>query len=208
MSDEKEFNKPPTAADVKVRVDAMVKAALDEAMTRPVPEVAEIHGYWNLYAYGPIQPLQIEGPFSPHQVIKINEAAYVVTVLALNPFLILEGGISAAHVLSDFELPYVISYQTANLSTWALSGPSGVHNGNLQSGQFWYTDVLEFTAQQEGLFEMNILARLLGAVQPGTAPHFAGFARWIGDLDPEALWPVDGVPIWHFELPVKFMVYA
>ena len=205
MAEEKVFKRKVTLADVMAHVENLIGG--DRALTTPKPEVAEITDWWNLFAYGPIQPILVDGPFAPHQVIKLGETAYVVSVLALNTDLELPGGITAAHILSDFALPYEIKYQTANLSTWALSEIGGTHTGNLIPGQSWYTDILEFTPTQEGLYEMNVLVRLLGAFPPGKATHFGGFAHWIGDLDPEALWPVE-MPIWHFELPIKFMVYA
>ncbi|HSQ18117.1 MAG TPA: hypothetical protein VLM83_10495 [Anaerolineales bacterium] len=206
MAEEKNFKKALTTDDVKVYIDSRVKAAYDKLMATPRTEVAEIQGWWNLLAVGPIQPIRVDGPFAPHQVIKIGEPAFVATLIVLNPFLMLPGGISAAHALSDFALPYEINYQAANISLWAPSPLGGVNTGNLVPGQFWYVDVHQFIPQQAGIHEMNILARILGAVSPGTAPHFAGFARRILDLDPEVLWP-PSTRTWQFDLPIKFMAY-
>ena len=207
MAEEKIIKKALTADDVKVYIDSQVKAAYDKMMSTPQTEVAEIRGWWNLLAVGPIQPIAVGGPFAPHQVIKIGEPAFVATLIVLNPFLILPGGISAAHTLSDFALPYQVRYQVANVSLWSQSPLGAVNTGNLVPNQPWYVDVYQFTPQQEGIYEMNILARILGAVQPGTAPHFAGFARRVLDLDPEVLWP-PSTRTWQFDQPVKFMVYA
>lgn len=207
MTEEKIIKKALTADDVKVYIDSQVKAAYDKMMSTPQTEVAEIRGWWNLLAVGPIQPIAVGGPFAPHQVIKIGEPAFVATLIVLNPFLILPGGISAADTLSNFALPYEVRYQVANVSQWAPSPLGAVNTGNLVPGQSWYLDVLSFTPQQAGIHEMNILARILGAVPPGTAPYFAGFARQVLDLDREVLWP-PRTRTWQFDQPVKFMVYA
>jgi len=107
-----------TAADVKVQIEAVVKSALDEAKmrraARPVSEIAEPEGWWNLFAIGPIQTIGIPGPLLPHQVIKVGETAFVATILVLNDFLILAPGTTAADVLSNFALPYEVRYQTGN----------------------------------------------------------------------------------------------
>lgn len=207
---EKEFSKGQvTAEDVKAMVEARVRAAIEKAKAKPKPEVAEPYEWWNLYSYGPLQNFQPNGPLPPNQVIKVGEPAWVTTVLVLNwnPILPPPPGMSPGDLLSNFGLPYQIEYQTANLSAWALGGPNAIHAGNLVPGTDWYVDVLPFTAGQAGMFEMNICARILGNPPVANAPRFAGFARWIGDFDPELFWP-GPTPGWHYELPLKFMVYA
>lgn len=195
-----------TAEDVKAAVEARVKRAVEEAMAMERPEVAEPYLWWNLYAFGPIQNFAPGQPLAPHQVIKIGEKAQITTVLVLNPLHIVPPGLSPLELLSDFGLPYEIRYQTGNLTNWMAGAPNATHNGNLIPGTGIYVDVLEFTAQQEGLMEMNITARILGVGGAEPAPHFAGFARWIGDFDPELFWP-GPTPGYQFDLPVKFMVY-
>ena len=105
IAKKKLLRNPLTADDVKVYIDSQVKAAYDKMMSTPRTEVAEIQGWWNLLAVGPIQPIRVDGPFAPHQVIKVGEPAFVATLIVLNPFLIRPGGISAADALSDFALP-------------------------------------------------------------------------------------------------------
>jgi hypothetical protein len=195
--------------DVRAEIEARVKKALDEALARGKPETAEPEGWWNLFAYGPIQFTSIPGPLLPHQVIKVGEPAYVVTVLFLNPFHILSPGTSAADVLSNFALPYEIQYQTGNLTSWTL-GPAavnGVHGPyNLVPGQIFYVDVLGFTGATPGLYEMNISGRILGAAPPYVnAPQFAGFARAVYDFDPDLF--VSGTPGTQFDQPIRFQVY-
>ncbi|HSJ56712.1 MAG TPA: hypothetical protein VLC95_06005 [Anaerolineae bacterium] len=201
-----------TAEDIEVMVEDRVRTALDEAMMRgPSTEIAEPHGWWNLFALGPVQPIGVPAPLQPHQVIKVGEPAFIATVLFLNPFLTLSPGTTAADVLSNFALPYEIQYQTGNLTTWTL-GPGNmnvVHNGagtHLIPGQFVYVDVLGFTANTAGMYEMNITARLLGAAPPHVnAPQFAGFARAVIDFDPDLF--ISGAPGVQFDQPIRFQVY-
>jgi len=201
--------------DVRAQIEARVKSAYDQAMAQLTQEVAEPAGWWNLYAFGPIQSFGSPGPLPPHQVIKVGETAFVGTVIVLNPFLNLAPGLTPLSVLSNFALPYEVRYQTGNLTTWSL-GPGSlnvVHSGaTLIPGQAFYVDVLAFTATVPGLYEMNISARILGAAPPFVnAPQFAGYAREVFDLDAESLFfpflPSTGVPGFQFDQPVRFQVY-
>ena len=204
-----------TAMDVKVQIEAVVKSALDEAKmrraARPLTEVAEPEGWWNLYAIGPIQPIGIPGPLLPHQVIKVGETAFVATILFLNDFLILTPGTTAADVLSNFALPYEVRYQTGNLTSWTLgqADMNVVHSGagfNLIPQVNVYIDILQFTASVPGLYEMNVSARLLGATSPfANAPQFAGYARAVVDIDPDLF--ISPAPGFQFDLPIRFQVY-
>ena len=202
-----------TADDVKAAVEARVKASLDEAMQQrePVTQATDPEGWWNLYALGPIQPISIGGPLPPHQVIKVGEHAFVATVMFLNPFLILQPGISAADVLSGFALPYEVRYQTGNVTTWTLgqTDMNVVNSGpgyNLVPGQNFYVDVLEFVGTTPGLYEMNVSCRLLGATPPfANSPQFAGFARAVVDFDADLF--IAPAPGLQFDVPIRFQVY-
>jgi hypothetical protein len=204
-----------TDMDVKVQIEAVVKSALDEARmrraARTMAEIAEPEGWWNLYAIGPLQPISIPGPLLPHQVIKVGETGFVVTILFLNDFLILTPGTTAADVLSNFALPYEVRYQTGNLTTWTLgqADMNVAHSGagfNLVPQVNTYIDVLAFTASVPGLYEMNISARILGATSPfANAPQFAGYARAVVDIDPDLF--ISPAPGLQFDLPIRFQVY-
>ena len=204
-----------TAMDVKAQIEAAVKSALDEAKmrraARPLTEVAEPEGWWNLFAIGPIQTIGIPGPLLPHQVIKVGETAFVATILFLNDFLILTPGTTAADVLSNFALPYEVRYQTGNLTSWTLgqADMNVVHSGtgfNLIPQVNFYVDVLTFKASVPGLYEMNVSARILGATSPfANAPQFAGYARAVVDIDPDLF--ISPAPGLQFDLPIRFQVY-
>lgn len=198
--------------DVRAIIEERVQSALDEAlMSGPSAEIAEPEGWWNLFALGPIQFVGVPGPLLPHQIIKVNEPAYVATILFLNPFLSLSPGTTAADVLSNFALPYEIQYQTGNLTTWTLgqADMNVVHNGagkNLVPGQVAYVDVLQFTASTPGMYQMNVTARLLGAAPPYVnAPQFAGYARAVYDIDPDLF--INPAPNLQFDQPIRFQVY-
>ena len=118
-----------TAEMVKAQVEALVKSALDEAMTKGRTETAEPDNWWNLYAIGPIQATGVPAPLPPHQVIKVGEQAFIATVLFLNPFEVLVPGTTPADILSNFALPYEVQYQTGNLTSWTL-GPGDLRDAS------------------------------------------------------------------------------
>jgi hypothetical protein len=198
-----------TAEDVKAQVEARLQAALDQALaSAPTAEVAELQGWWDLYALGPIQFTWPGGPFPPSDVIRAGEPAFVVTILILNPNPILPPGISPGEILSKFALTYEVTYQTGNLTRWQQAGAplTAEHDGlKLAPGQYFYVDVLEFTPtdRDEVMYEMNISARIFGCDE-NYAPPFAGFAREVADIDPDMFRPAPGMG----DRPIRFMVYG
>jgi hypothetical protein len=172
--------------DVEAQVEASVAAAYEQATA----EVAEVLGWWDIAAYGPLQPTAPGGPLLPHAVIKAGEPAFAVAIILLNQFQNLPGGTNAGDVLSNFALPFEVQYQAGNLTTWTLGQPDmqAVHAGNLVPGQYFYVDVLGFTGTQPGLYELNISARILGAAPPDiSAPQFGAYATTVFSLDPPGL---------------------
>ena len=164
-----------------------------------------MQAWWDIAAFGPIQPIAPGGPLVPHSVIKVGEPAFVFAIILLNPFLPLPGGTNPAQVLSNFALPYEVQYQTGNLTTWTLGQPDmqGIDNDNLTPGPpFTYFEVIGFTAAQPGLYEMNITARLLGAAPPFVnAPRFGARASTVFSLDPPGLF--GAAP----PSPLRFSIY-
>jgi hypothetical protein len=211
--------KPITAEDVKARVEAELRAALEQARTMQRIQVADPLYWWEIYAFV-IQPgAQLvppasffDSPLLPHKVIRVGQKAYIVSVIILNPFgLPQDPNIVPCDFLSTFSLPYEIDYHTCN-ATECKKGPANQnarHSGHLVPGQCFYVDVLEFTAQEEGcIFETNVCARILGCDngnrQQQLAPPFAGFARTTINLDPELFFPS---PLLEFDNPLRYMVY-
>ncbi len=197
-----------SAEDVRLEIEARLKSALEEAMSKARQEVAEPYPWWNLYAIGPIQPGarmagSFAGPLLPHQVIRVNEQAYVATILLLNPFYPVP---SAAELISTFALPYEVNYTTGNLTLWA-PGPAELQHtgsGSFIPGLPFAIDVFTFRAQTEGLYEMNISARIYGCGQTG-APPFSGFARAVVDVDPDLF--MFSAPGMQVDQPIRFQVY-
>lgn len=208
--------KKVTAEDVKAHYEALLKSSLDKALNAPQKEVAELQGWWDIIAFGPIQPI-LNPPFRPSDVIRAGEPAFIVTVLILNPFPILPPGISPCDILSKFALPYEITYQTGNVTTWTKA-PAPLTSEKdplyLVPGQCFYIDVLEFTPQDrdEVMYEMNISARIFGCTRHGKngkdkenyAPPFAGFAREVVEVDSSFFRPA---PFLN-SAPIRFLVYG
>lgn len=176
----------------------------------PTGGVSSPYTWWNIWSLGPYlsPPPSADGgdetyykPLSKlpdGQVLPANQKAYVATIIYLNPDEILSPNnlLSPATVLSNFSLPYEITYNCANLTRWALTDMkiagqdfnNPTQTGNLVPGQKFYVNVLEFSCQNEGLMEMNIIVRLLGETNEyRNAPQFAAFANWVYDFDDRQL---------------------
>jgi len=202
-----------TKEQLKAQIEAQVRAAYEKAAANTRQELAEPQDWWELFAVGPIQaPAGFYGvtppPLLPHRVIRVGEEAFIVTILILNPFplMVPPAGLIPADVLSNFGLPFTLEYHTCD-TTNCVKGPDNLnvtHTGTLIPGQFIYVDILDFVAEKAGcIFETNICGRILGC-EGITAPPFAGFVRWVADVDADLFF---GSPGLEFDNPVRFMVY-
>jgi len=193
-----------TADDIKAEIEARVQAKLDAALAGgQSAERAELENWWDIFAIGAIQPIA-GPPVLPHQVVKAGEPAFVVSVLVLNPFQLLPGPTDAATLLSGFGLPYEVQFQTANITAMAPAATTTIAS-SLVPGVFVYVDIAALPTAIPGMYETNILARIIGAGVPASAPQFGGFATAILDLDNAGLFgPGPGV---NFQQPVRYMVY-
>ncbi len=200
-----------TIDDVKALIEDKVKAAYDQFLSTPREEIAEPLEWWDLYGLGPWQPgasmtppAGFSGPLLPNQVIRAGEVAYVATILVLNQFFPTSGP-SAAEILSSFALPYRIDYGTGELKKWQPAPAYLQHTsqGNLVPHVPYAVDVWGFTCQDEGLFEMNITARIYGCDE-NLAPPFAGFATTIIDLDKDMFGNPARV---EQDIPIRFQCY-
>lgn len=207
-----------TAEDVKRVVEAQVQTMLEKSLTGPPSaEIAEPLNWWDLYAFGPFQPGAqsvppagfTPGPLLPHQVIRRGEKAYVAAVLLLNP--IGPSVPSALDILSNFGLPYEVTYGTGELKRWQPAPDSLQYEskGNyLEPGRAFYVDVFEFKADEPGLYEMNICARIFGC-NGLTAPPFSGFATWVYDPDDDYFGSLigRGGPGFYHKDPIRFQIF-
>jgi hypothetical protein len=191
-----------SAYDIAAEIEARVQAKLDAA--KEGLERAELERWWDIWAIGPIQPTIGTGPVQPGCVVKQGEVAYAVSILVLNPFLPLPGPSNAAKLLSDFGLPYEVSFQTSNLTSMVPAG-NDVQAANFVPGTYVYVNVTQLPSNLLGMHETNILARIEGAGVPASAPQFGGFATAILDLDGPGLFgPGAGV---NFNQPIRYVVY-
>lgn len=212
MNDEMDISKGGgeiTIEDVRARVEAQVASAVQEAGARfeaeAAPEIAEIQGWWNLWAYGPITT-----GLAPHSVIKAGETAWIVTVLWLNNYY--PRDVSACQLLSNLACEFEVKYCTGDLCTWT-PGPAPlhtVHTVKMVRDRCWYVDLLQFraTADMEGCYETNICARIKGCPE-GAVPPFAGFATRIYSLDWDVFYPYGPGqgPGYRFGQPFRYMIY-
>jgi hypothetical protein len=189
-----------SAYDIAAEIEARVTAKLEAAQA----ERAELNRWWDIWAIGPVQPTIGTGPVQPGCVVKQGEPAYAFSILVLNPGLLLPGPSNAAKLLSDFGLPYEVSFQTSNMTLMIPAG-TDTQASNFNPGQYVYVSVTQLPSNQLGMHETNILARIEGAGVPASAPQFGGFATAILDLDGPGLFGPG--PGFNFNQPIRYVVY-
>ncbi len=182
--------------ELQAAIEAQVKSALDAAR----PETAGPARWWDVYAIGPYKsPI---APFpAPNQVVRLGETVYIASVMYLNEYYPSPGP-SARDVLSNFALPYDISWDGSNVTTWnkVFSGSLSRH---LVPGQAVYIDIIRLRPATEGLHEVNIRARIMGCGRV-LAPPFAGYASIVEEFD-SSLFSSGGHV--RYQGPVRFDVY-
>ena len=213
-----------TVEEVKARIEAMVHSAVDEALARREaaerPEIAEPEDWWNLYAYGPIQPIDY---LRPHRVIKVGESFYVATILWLSPDT--PAVQSTCTLLTGLGATFEVQYCTGKVSAWTQGPPelNVTHQVATVPGKCWYVDLLQVDdvpSGWEGCYEMNICAHVPGQ---GNILQFAGYASAVKNVDWNLFypswweWSAGGPadyprpygrwPHWEWGIPTKFMIY-
>ncbi len=195
------------AQTLKELYAAKLNAAIDKAKAtrRPKPEVAVPQGpsgesYWDIITIGVFQ-----NGLVPGDVIKAGQPAGVLTAVILNPFY--PYPIDACTLLSNFSLPFEVTYQTGDVTNWK-KGPAQLnldHDLTLVPGQCFYLDYLEFTTDDldEVMYEMNVSARIFGC-GGDYSPFFAGFSREVIDVDTDMF--LGGLPMGFTPAPLRFMV--
>lgn len=205
------------AAQVQAYYERQVKAQLKSAMEMR-PETAEPTNWWDLYTVGPVQfptgtfGADPVGPFQPSRVIRMNEPAFMVTVLILNTAPV--NGIIPANILSGAALPYEVGYVTLNVNTGNPTTYLNVtRQFNLNPGQAVYVTVEPFVPDTDTvILETNVCARILNAnLQTPPQWPFAGFATWVFNTDtPSFLDSLIGAssPGFSFDRPARYMTFV
>ncbi len=204
---------PPTVSgeEIKEMVNVMLQAAYERHLATPSQEMAEPLYWWDVVALGPVQPgagllppTSFAGPLLPNQVIRVGQKAFVAAILLLNTHFPTTT-LSAAELLSNFALPYEIEYSTGELKKWQAAPAYLQHmgGGNLTPNVPWAIDVFNFVAQDEGLYEMNISARIFGCGRV-TAPPFSAYAHIVADIDADIFKTHPRIQV---DQPIRFQVY-
>ena len=196
-------------ADYIEMVEQWLQARVDKKMSEAQTERVEPQPWWDIYAFGPFQGLApFPGPLAPNSVIKLGQSATVITTVYLNPFdiVIASPPTTAAAFLTSFgTIPFTVTVNTGNKSTWTLAPGAGLNTSQsgilAPFGTIFFSNAFTFTPTTVGLHEMNITARI-GA--PGSAAPFGGYATWIYDSDTDIF---GDTPSWNLNAPVLFEVY-
>ncbi len=215
-ADSPERLKKETAAQIQAHYEKKLNGMLKKAMaTRP--ETAEPEDWWDLFTIGPIQiptgtfGVDPVGPFDPSRVIRVDEPAFMVTVLILNTALV--NGIIPANILSGAALPYEVQYVTLNTNTGSPASFLNVtRQFDLNPGQAVYVTVETFESDEAAcIMETNVCARILNAdLQTPPQWPFAGFATWVFNTDsPSFLDTLIGAqtPGFSFDRPARYLTF-
>ncbi|MFN8474945.1 MAG: hypothetical protein U0822_22345 [Anaerolineae bacterium] len=182
----KAAEKPAVSTEAVRQVFAAKLNSKLQELSATGTEAAQPEFWWDLMAIGPIQ--FAPPALSPAAVVDIGDTAYVITVLVLNPALMLPGPTSPKAVLETFNLTVDLTYSTGNKTTWTLAEPACQLTGAIPLspgggifGSEFYVDVQAFSPTTAGLHEMNITANIPG--MGGIPSFFGGYSAWTLDLD-------------------------
>src|SRR5689334_1155235 len=118
-------------ADLIEMVEQWVQGQIDKKMSEPQTQSAEPYPWWDIYAFGPFQGLApFPGPLAPNSVIKLGQSATIITTVFLNPFVnvIATPPTTAAAFLTSFgTIPYTVTVNTGNKSSWTLAPGAGLN---------------------------------------------------------------------------------
>ncbi len=180
---------------LKAQVEAQVAAALEQAsleLTEAPPP-----SDWEIWARGPWQDPGLE----PGRIIRVNEKAYIATVVFLNQFMnnnvaAFGGKIQLNYFTSNMQTMTPISAMDYSccLEPTVTANPLGAI----------YVSIWEFEPTEAGcVIETNICARLCNC-EKEVVPGYAGFVRWVRNFDYDNLFP----PVfWTFDHPIRYLVY-
>lgn len=218
-----------TDASLKLRTDQYTRRAT-QLMQRarqegPAPEIAgpigptaPLYPYWNLFLYGPFQPMGgAGGPFLPHKIVRGGEPAFMIATTWRNPACInwLCPAPSAATLMSAYQ--FRVRIETINLSS-VTNGPDFVTPvqlfgpGFINSFVLWVSGPLSPSPLPPGpqgapfLYELNATTDIVG---PVAGLPFAGTATWVFDPDVDPFPPMlTGPAGWQYDIPARVLVHT
>ena len=184
-----------------------VEDGLKEALKQVTTEIGEVpHEFlgvfdWEIIALG---PFQTPGPpqTPPGRIIELGEKAYIATIVMMNHNMCVN--------VSGFGGKIQLSYFTSNTETMerveemdytCCIYPDGVCNP--EGLPSFFVHIWEFEPTEAAcILETNICARICNC-NDEAVPHYAGFVRWVLDLDPDWVWPAGP----RFDHPIRYLVY-
>jgi hypothetical protein len=182
----------------QAQLDARMEGALEKAATL---ELAGPQDYWNIWAVGPYQDYGLQ----PNRIIQLGEPAWIYTYVYLNPVYPRPyPGQNACDQITGFGAKIELNYFTSNTQLMQpVADLNHVYCIQTKLGQCYYRHKWVFTPTQAAcIYETNICARICNCdLQP--VPQYAGFVRWVYDLDVDYLFPPTG---WGFDRPIRYMV--
>ena len=203
-------------ASLKDRTEQYVKRAMEKAKTGPssveleiggpIGQVYPLYPWWNLLIVGPFQTtggVQL----LPRKILRPG-TSLIWALLWRNPAPIdwVAGNPSAAEIMNgrDFSL----WAEMINLTN-VTDGPDIQIVGSFSVGNYLDAYALYFNPPtpvqgKPDLYEVNVTLDITEDSQP-----MAGFATWVFDLDTEpGFLGLPTVPAhWHYEKPMRFLVY-
>lgn len=198
MSEQKTFT--TETSDPRETLKAEVEVRLASVLQERALETSEAPNLgpfdWDVVAIGPFQ----DPGHGPGRIIKLGEKAYIVTIVMMNNPMCRNlagfgGKVELSFATSDMERMVAVDdmdYSYCIQVTEPCGNPIS-----------FFVHVWEFEPSVAAcVLETNICARVCNC-KGYYVPGYAGFVRWVYDLDAEWLWPA-GV---RFDHPIRYLVY-
>lgn len=185
---------------LKAYLDAKLESLMTRRKETPREQLAGPQYYWDLFAIGPYQAPGLE----PGRLIDLGEEATILVVVFLNPSYPAPPAVDACTDLTQHNDKIELTFITSNMQTMRpVPDLTQVVCIPTTPGQCWYRYYWTFKPTEAAcLYETNICARICNCNnQP--LPQFAGFVRWVEDLDYDMFFGGGG---WRFDRPIRFMV--
>jgi hypothetical protein len=207
MSEELTFS-TGAVEQLSARMTGLVKGAVELAAQQARPDSGLPASWWRLYLYGPIAANRLNDALQPTRAIVLGETLCIFTIIWLNPWPVLADGPSASDLITSLGSAVEIRYSGHSLQPFGEGPPSmqASHTVALTPGRNWYCDSLCFDARDEGLFEVNVTARVRGQVPSGPS-RLAGTAITAAAIAPDLFRKAEAPESAHLA-PLRFLVHS